>query len=254
MTRPIPRLITLAISLLIGVLAANHVLADDYHHINALARKIHSKAKVLKNETRHYRHTPNYKRILHDVAELDRVACHLRDTAKHEGDLDHLAADITEIDNHFQHVQYLFDHTELSVSRYGHGFIKARTSHVKRLLDDIEKAISRICVNIASLRAATKPVLRGPTPHYSPYPKYGYDDRRFKSQRYDSQQYDRGPIVTRVETYNIPPAKVYRAPYGNKSNKHHYKHEAHDRNYPSPNYGGLGISIGGGNSKITFRF
>ena len=86
MTRTISRIIALTTCLLMGVFAAQ-AFGNDYNHINALAGKIHNKSKVLLTETKHYRSTGNYLRMLRDVNELDQLACHLRDIAKNEGDL-----------------------------------------------------------------------------------------------------------------------------------------------------------------------
>ena len=75
-----------------GVFAAQ-AFGNEYNRINSLARKIHNKSEILLKETKHYRSTPNYPLMVREVAELDQLACHLRDIAKNEGDLDHLAYD-----------------------------------------------------------------------------------------------------------------------------------------------------------------
>lgn len=256
MTRPIPRIIALSTCLLMGIFAAN-ALANDYNHINSLARKIHTKSKVLLNETKHYRSTPNYVRMVRDVAELDQLACHLRDIAKNEGDLDHLAHDIAEMDAKFHRIEHLFDTTELCASTYGRGFIKGHTAHVKRLLDCIEDAIHHLGDDIEHLRAAT-PLLVQPVVVAHPYNR--------NATR---------PVVTRVETYRVPSYvaprnsvyrtpynSAYRTPYGGASygaygeNQLHRGHRDHYAN-PRSAYGrgqGTGFSIGGGSSRITFRF
>lgn len=254
MTRPIPRTIALTTCLLMGIFAAQ-AMASGYNHINSLARKIHTKSKVLLKETKHYRATPNYGAMVREVAELDQLACHLRDIAKNEGDLDHLAYDIAEIDTKFHRIEYLFDTTELCASTYGRGFIKGHTAHVKKLLDSIEDAIHHIGKDIEHLRAAT-PLLQ-PAVVAHPYDRNGTR-----------------PIVTKVETYrvlsniarsNSAYNSVYRAPYGgarqtlpgaygakqlNHGHRDHYTH-------PRSAYGrgqATGFSIGGGSSRITFRF
>ncbi len=237
MTRPITRIIALTTCLLMGIFAAQ-AFGNNYNHINSLARKIHNKSKVLLKETKHYRSTPNYVRMVRDVAELDQLACHLRDIAKNEGDLDHLAYDIAKIDAKFHHIEYLFDTTELCASTYGRGFIKGHTAHVKRLLDSIEDAICHIGDDIEHLRAATR--------------VFNYGTR---------------PVVTRVETFRVPKhiapnygapnGKAYRAPYG--GSKLYRGHHGHRDHYARGNYGHdrgqeSGFSIGGGSSRITFRF
>lgn len=252
MTRPIPRIIALTTCLLMGIFAAQ-AFAGDYNHINSLARKIHTKSKALLKETKHYRSTPNYVPMVRDVAELDQLACHLRDIAKNEGDLDHLAYDIAEIDAKFHNIEYLFDTTELCARTYGRGFIKGHTAHVKRLLDSIEDAIHHIGDDIEHLRAAT-PLLTQPAVVAHPYNR--------NATR---------PVVTRVETYRVPSYNAprsssynsaYRTPYGGASysaygeNQLHRGHRDHYAN-PRSAYGrgqGTDFSIGSGSSRITFRF
>ena len=255
MTRPIPRIIALTTSLLIGIFAAQ-AFGNDYNHINSLARKIHNKSKVLLKETKHYRSTPNYLRMVRDVTELDQLACHLRDIAKNEGDLDHLAYDIAKIDVKFHHVEELFDTTELCASTYGRGFIQGHTAYVKKLLNSIEDAIHHIGDDIEHLRAATPLLVQ---PNAVAYP---YDPNATR------------PIVTRVETYRVPsygaPYKSsVRTPYGGAtggSYKNAYggkqlqrKYHGNSDHYARPPAGydrgtGTSISIGGGSSRITFRF
>ena len=249
MTRLIPRIIALTTCLLLGIFAAQ-AFGNDYNHINSLARKIHNKSKVLLKETKHYRSTPSYFRMVRDVTELDQLACHLRDIAKNEGDLDHLAYDIAEIKVKFYRIENLFDTTELCAVQYGQGFIKGHTAHVKRLLDSIEDAIAHICQDIEHLRAAT-PLLVQPA---------------VVAHRYDRN--GARPIVTKVETYEVPKCSVYRTPYGkaapyggtNRGSHLNHGHAGrYDRGYhPSEaRHGGgqgFGFSIGSGSSRITIRF
>jgi len=249
MTRPISRIIALTTCLLMGIFAAQ-AFGNEYNHINSQARKIHNKSKVLLKETKHYRSTPNYLRMVRDVNELDQLACHLRDIAKNEGDLDHLAYDIAKIDVKFHRIEHLFDTTELCAIQYGQGFIKGHTAHVKRLLNSIEDAIAHIGDDIAYLRAAT-PLLVQPTVAARPY------------NRNTSR-----PIVTRVETYEVPNQSVHRNPYGkalpnqSKARGGHLNRGNADRydrgRYPSEarywDGQGFGFSFGGGSSRITFGF
>ena len=246
MVRHISRIVTLSVVTLVS-LAASQVMANDYQHINQLARSIHSQAQELLTETRHYRSTPNYYRLVRDVTELDRLACHLRDVARHEGDLDYLAADIADIDVKFHHIEKLFDKTELAAS-YGRGFIKGHTAHVKELLDCIEESIHHIGDDIESLRAA----VLVPTPVLvAPRAQNAYYGNRYAA-----------PIVTRVETYRVPHGNSYgsyggRAPYGGKQLHRGYGHNdyrGHNAHRGYDDHRGAGFSIGGGSTRISFRF
>ena len=189
MVRHISRIVILSAATFIG-LAASQVMANDYKHINKLARSIHSQAEELLTETRHYRSTPNYHHIVQNVTELDRLACHLRDVARNEGNLDYLAADIADIHAKFRRIERLFDRTELAAG-YGHGFVKGHTAHVKELLDCIEDSIHHIGEDIDHLRAA----LSAPAPVLvPPRATNTYYGNRFAN-----------PVTTRVETYRSSP-------------------------------------------------
>ncbi len=259
MTRPIPRIIALTTCLLMGVCAAQAFGGNEYNHINSLARKIHNKSKVLLKETKHYRSTPNYPTMVREVAELDQLACHLRDIAKNKGDLDHLAYDIGEIDAKFHYIENLFDTTELCASTYGRGFIQGHTAHIKRLLNSIEDAIHHIGDDIEHLRATTQSLVQ---PVIVARP---------------STRYSGSPIVTRVETYQIPSRiaanykdtfpSLYRSrtPYGGVDRTAYGASQLHRGYYRSRDYNaqryegydrgrGTGFYIGGGSSRITFGF
>ena len=256
MTRPIPRIFVLTTCLLMGVFAAQ-AFGNEYNRINSLARKIHNKSEILLKETKHYRSTPNYPLMVREVAELDQLACHLRDIAKNEGDLDHLAYDIAEIDAKFFYIENLFDKTELCANTYGRGFIKGHTAHVKRLLDSIEDAIHRIGKGIDNIRAATQPLVQ-PTVVASPL-----------------KRYDGRPIVTRVETYRVPSHNtpkdstspyppVYGTPYGGANRAYDgsqlHKGDCGDRDHYARGYYGADrgqateLHFGDGSSRINIRF
>jgi hypothetical protein len=159
-----------------GVFAAQ-TFGDNYNDINRLARKIHNKSKVLLKETKHYRSSPNYVSMVGHVNELDQSACRLRDIA-----------------DSFQKVAYLFKTTELCPIQYGRGFIKGHTAHVSRLLESIDRAIVEIGGDINYLRATA------PQPRESASVDFLGDPT---AQR---------PIITRVETYQIPDRSIFGTP------------------------------------------
>lgn len=242
MARQISRIVILTICTLMG-LAAAQAMANDYQHINQLARKIHHKSRILLNETRHYRSTPNYVRLVRDVAELDQASCHLRDIARNEGDLDHMAADIAKMDCAFHHIEELFDATELSAS-YGNGFIKGHTAHVKRLLNSIEDAIHHIGEDIEQLRSIT------------PIAVSSHNANPFYPNLYQRS------AVTRVETYRLPSNSFHYgsrghrgySPYGGSTLHRGYGYNDLRLNDHRNNNHAGGFSFGGGSSRMTFRF
>lgn len=235
---------------------ADSASANDYRHINRLATKIHNRARSLQHETNHYRLTPQYSHIVGDVAQLDQLACHMRDTARNEGDLDHLAADVAQLDEVFHHISDLFDQTELDAAR-GCSRIKGNTRHVKRLLEDIEEYIHHIGEDVDVLRAALVPVVVQ-RPVYSP------------------------PVIERVETYRVPSNILHsRCPYrpyggvGVERGRDHDDHDQRNRVYRTapgpigaPGHGASyryrggndfssqarAFSIGGGSTRISFGF
>ena len=179
--------------------------ADTYEHIDRLAVRVERSARLLNNEIRHYRHTPEYAHLRADAKEMRRLASHMHETAHHEGSLKHLATDLAELDTSFHHFESVLERVEHN-SAYGHGHVHGNTAHVRRLMRSIENDIHHLRNDVNSLR---RPVRVYPRTTRNYHSNYG--------------------------AYNSP-----NWGYGN-NNGHGYGH-------------GAGISLGGGSSKITFRF
>ena len=242
-TKSIKHLLLAAFAVVALGISANTASANAYSHINSMAVKIRNKTKSLLRETEHYRYTPNYRHLVSDAAALRQLAEHTREVARDKGDLDHLAADVAEMDQTFHHLENLFDATEQSAA-YNHGKIKGNTAHVKRLLEAIEDCIHHIQDDIATLRSqayiAPPVVVQRPVYVQRPValqrpvvdPSCPYARSRGLSNQ---------PIVTRVETRRVPTRDLHRQGYGR-----------------SQTYGGGGggfnFSIGGGNSRMHFNF
>ncbi|MDG1875691.1 MAG: hypothetical protein P8J27_17400 [Mariniblastus sp.] len=225
MHRPLTKLVTL-FSLALVTLVASQAKADEYDHIDRYAKKIQSKARVLLRETVHYRHTSQYGRLVACTNELYRLATHIHDVTHFEGNLIHLRSDLRDLDREFHDLERLFDRIEQTAA-YGYGHIHGNTSHVKRLLNSIEDSIHHIQDDVDSLlRRVTcdRPVVVN-RPVYvpvRPVVNVGYDrpcHYQNQGRPYGGHGYSRG------------------ASYGY-------------RNHSSS----IGFSIGGGSSKIHFRF
>jgi len=218
--------------------------ANEYRHINRLAVKIRNQTRTLLRETEHYRYTANYRHLVGDAAALRQLAEHTREVARNEGDLDHLAADVAEMDRTFHHLENLFDETEL-LAVHCKGSVKGHTAHVKRLLNSIEDCIHHIQDDIAELRStviiAPPIVVQRPVVFQRPV----VVQRPVIVQRPivdDGCPYSRSrrdqPIVTRVETYRVPADAIRR----------------HDRTYGGYGGGEFSFSLGDGSSRRDFNF
>jgi hypothetical protein len=144
--------ITAVLTLVVATSFATQVNADEYRHIDQLAQKIQRYSKQLKNEVRHYRHTPEYNHLVNDVNNVYRLATHIHDVTHFEGNLFHLQSDLAELDREFHHLESVFDRIEHNAA-YGNGHVHGSTAHVKRLLNNIEDSIHHITVDVQILRA-----------------------------------------------------------------------------------------------------
>jgi hypothetical protein len=163
------------------------VSADTYHHIDELALSIDRESKRLLQETRHYRHTPEYGHLVNDCRELSRLADHMHDVAHHHGSLSHLECDLRELDSMFHHLESLFDQIEWRAA-HGHGHVHGHTGHVRQLLDSIEQSIHHLQDDVRQLRQPVHPIIDRPI-HVSPHSGHwgGYDPYwRGGSSRYRS--------------------------------------------------------------------
>ena len=191
--------------------------ADVYRHIDQLALKIQRSSKRLINETRHYRHTPQYGHLVADTNAIYRLAKHIHDVTHFEGNLNHLQRDLDELDRQFHHLERVFDQVEHDAA-FGIGHVHGNTAHVKRLLNTIEDAIHHISIDVREIRQSCI------------------------GARHD-------PVHTKPAVYSRP---VYRVNYGSgyygRGGSHIYSAKS------GHGYGGFGISFGGGSSRIHIRF
>lgn len=224
---------------------ASSAKADCYQHIDDLALDIQAKTGQLLQETAHYRYTPQYRKLVACTSEMYRLAEHIHEVARFEGDVRHLQADLRDLEYEFHQLEDLFDRVELSAAR-GCSRIKGNTAHVKRLLNRIEDCIDEIQEDVDRLvrRSARRPVtVRQPvyvpaTPVYVPERPFCGADRDRHINRGThlnlgySNHYSRDP-----RNFNVGSV------YGNH------------RVYSTRNIdNGLGFSIGGGSSRIQIRF
>ena len=196
--------------------------ADVYHHIDEVALRIDRQAKQLVAESRHYRHTPEYRHLVADARQMCQLAEHVHEVAHHRGSLAHLEADVAKLDATFHHLESVFDRVERGAA-YGHGHIHGNTRHVKRLLNSIEDGIHHLQDDLRSLRSScptVRPnvVARPPLCATPPVPNWGAYNARPYSSGFGQYGGHRGYDVHRQHSY------------------------------------GRGITIGGGSSRFTFRF
>lgn len=142
---------TIAALGLLVTFSAVPAMADTYRHIDDLANDIERKARKIVSESRHYRHTPEYRHILQDAKDMRELADHLHDVAHDHGSLAHMEADVRQLDAEFHHLQSLFRRVEREAD-YGHGHVHGHTGHVWTLLHAIEEDIHHLQDDLRSLR------------------------------------------------------------------------------------------------------
>jgi hypothetical protein len=208
---------TLAAFGLVLTTLSTSAFADTYHHIDELALSIAQQANLIVGESRHYRHTPEYRHIVADARELAQLADHLHELAHHHGSLTHMASDLAKLDSEFHHLESVFDRVE---HHAGYGHVHGRTSHVKGLLKSIEQSIHHLQEDLASLR----------TPIHSARPV----------------------VVNRPAVYTTPNNNW--GGYNSRPHNSGYGHGGHGNGAYGYGSRGRGISIGGGSSRFTIRF
>ena len=205
--------------------------ADTYDHIDRMAIDIQRKARLLMRETVHYRNTPNYRQLLVETNKLYQLASHIHNVTHFAGQLRHLESDLRDLNRCFQRLERLFDATEYQ-AQYGHGRVRGCTAHVKQLLNAVEDCILNMQDDVATLRRLVRHNYRQrPTfqnvippaytvpPTFSAYQRLGYTTNRVG-----------------FPTNSCPSSR--------NSLNQRYSRSAN----------GIGFSIGGGNSRIDFRF
>ncbi len=211
-----------AMALLVLTSFASTASADTYHHIDDLAKRIERNCKRVVIESRHYRHTPEYGHLVSDARDMARLADHVHDLAHHHGSLIHLQSDVAALDRQFHHLESVFERIEHNAA-FGHGHIHGNTSHVRRLLQSIEKDIHHLQSDLRSL-LAPEPCTVAPVVVQRPVVRRAVPPTGWNTFEYGSNRWS---------GYNTRPSS---SGFG-----HSYQR-------------GREISIGGGSTRLTFRF
>lgn len=227
MTRHASKTFT-ALSLLITAVFTSQASADTFHHIDQLAVHIEHQANLILDETRHYRHTPEYRHLVNDARRMAALAAHMHDIVHLRNHLGHLESDLAQLDAKFHHLESVFDRVERNAA-YGHGHIHGSTHHVKLLLKSIERDIHHLQDDLRSLR----------TRHH-----YPINGQVFNSNRVFYNQ----PLY-------VPNKTIHHRQYGHHGHQqygHRAAHRGHGVHGGHGVYGGQGVSFG--NGKIRIRF
>ncbi|NNE00103.1 MAG: hypothetical protein HKN47_22515 [Pirellulaceae bacterium] len=219
--------LTAAFGFLVLAALTTSASASTYNHIDQLAVTVARQARTVVSETRHYRHTPEYRHLRSDAIEIARLADHMHEVAHHHGSLAHLESDLAQLDAKFHHLESVFDRIERNAA-VGHGHIHGNTAHVRRLLCSMEDNLHHLQDDVRALRRASHGVHRVPVV--------------------------RQPAVTFPSSYGS---------FGRPHGSHGYNSWGHGSPWGHSNAWGHGsngfghgrqISIGGGSSRFTFRF
>lgn len=218
----------LAFALLVGT--ATQANADIWIHVDQQASAIERATKKLRTQVDHYRHTRFYGQLIGATARLKGQAIHVHNIALHSHCPIALKAAVKELDRASQDAGNLFDQAELNAS-YGNGRIRGNTAHVKQMLNNIDYAIQYLQDDLRRLnRVKTARVTT--TRYQPPTPVYARDYTPVRYGNYGGQVYNR-PVKVKSKSYNTGHKKGYSKSRGNS---------------------GVGISIGGGSSRINIRF
>jgi len=169
MKRHYKQLLTLVMFFVLGTVASV-TFADEYQHIDNLALRIQQQTRQLKQESFRFRHTPQYRHLVIDLAEMEQRARHIHDVAHHTTDLHHLERDLSKLDSLMHHVQELFQQIERSAN-LGHGHIHGSTQNARRLMRAIEDSVHHIQADVDRLsRSHHRHYGHGAYRSYNAYP------------------------------------------------------------------------------------
>ena len=129
---------------------AQNAKADYYSHLDRLACDILRQSDALVGEAIHYRHTPQYRHLVHDLKQIRAFADHIHEVAHHRGSIVHLDRDLRQLDAQFHHLEDLIKDIEHNAV-HGHGHIHGRTGHVRRLLRAMENNIHHMQSDVRNL-------------------------------------------------------------------------------------------------------
>lgn len=225
--------LTSKIAVIMTLLGATSIVstasANDYRRINREAQRIERKATLLAQEVVHYEAMPQYCHLVDDLEDFVRLSQHITDLVRVSGDLRHIKADVDQLDRTFHHIEGLFDQIERQIAR-GRGVKYGNTAHVKRLLNNIEDCIHVMQEDVAILE------VRAHRAHFD-RPVYG------SGHNHNHRN---------VPSYNNRHQTYYNGGGGFYNSGSYYN----GGSCPNTRNRGNGIqfSIGGGSSRIHFRF
>ena len=164
--------LTLACSAVSGT-----AFADAYHHVDKLSATIEGQARLLEREMVVYRWSREYIHLLADTRQMSRAAARMHDIAHAPGCLDHLQADLRQLDAAFHHLQSTIDRVEEDCFRRDYG-PTGSALHLRRLLRSIEL---NICHLQSEVRCLSR--LRHRESHYRPAIPGWWGDARYYPTR-----------------------------------------------------------------------
>jgi hypothetical protein len=144
--------ISFAAVLMIIAGAGASARADEFEHIDSLALSLQRQTRELYNEFgEHYRHASHSIHLRNDAAKMFRLARHIHDVAHVGGSLNHIAADLRQLDQLFHHLEDLVEHIEHDAF-HGDGHVHGDTGHVQALMSEIEDTIHHLRADVNELR------------------------------------------------------------------------------------------------------
>ena len=225
-------------ALVLSVGASAH--GDEYSRIDNMAKKIQKKTKLLIKETTHYRHTAKYASLVDATTHLYEAASHVHQVVHFANNLNHLQTDLADLDRYFHQLEGLFAAAEDAASR-GYGQVHGNTARARSLLRSIEVSIDQMRKDVRKLQSQSisrhHEVYRAATPVVTyPAARYAQGHSNVRNP----------PVKPRVVQQQVVRNRVPTKPSAVKQQRPVCQ--------PPRQANGFSFSIGGGNSKLQFRF
>ena len=91
-------------------LIAGTAQAQSRDHLDRTARQLQAQLRDLHDEAHtHFRSTPQFREMDRHIGEMQQKAAHIQEVIRRRGGVDHLRADVRDLDRLLHHVEDLVD-------------------------------------------------------------------------------------------------------------------------------------------------
>ena len=212
---------------LIGIsfgIASTASANNHYDRVDRIAVRVQKRAQQLLDESDRYRYTPVYGQMVQNARLLRDTAIHIHDVTHFEGNLYQLKRDVALVDQAYCSLDLLLEKIEYEAAR-SYSKINVNPRRARNLLNQIKREVHYLSDELISIGKLA----------YKPRP-----------------QVNRYPVPKPVVKFNTYSSRY--KPYSGSRKTSGYATKPYKVNRGQSNRTALGISIGGGSTRIRIGF